>query len=250
VTIQFALRAPGTVAEEGLGGTALAYLYAYVEPFGTLWFIYLLPIFFIVTKLMRGVAWWIVFIALAALEIAPIETGSIVIDEFASRFVFFYIGYALAEPIFRFARRAQERPAAALGGLAVWAFVNNILVLQGWAGLPFVSLALGFAGAVAVVAASALFARLRLFDLLRYCGEHTLIVYLAFSLFMASTRIVLLRLGLIPDLGTVALIVTAAGVTGPLILHLMVRRTPARYLFVRPQWARLGAGRLASPATA
>jgi len=81
----------------------------------------------------------------------------------------------------------------------------------------------------------------RLFALLRYCGEHSLIVYLAFSLFMAATRIVLLRLGLIPDLGTVALLVTAAGVIGPLLLHLLVRGTPARYLFVRPDWTRLGA---------
>ena len=252
VSIQFILRAPGLIAEQGLGGTVLSYLFAYIEPFGTLWFIYLLPIFFVVTKLLRGVPWWVAFIALAALEIAPIETGSMVIDEFSSRFVFFYVGYALAQPVFRFARWAGERPAPALGLLALWAYVNLALVFNGWAGLPFVSLGLGFAGAGAVVAASALFARLRFLDLLRYCGEHSLVVYLAFSLFMAATRIVLLRLGLVPDLGTVALIVTAAGVSGPLLLHLLVRRTPARSLFVRPVWAHLAPrrGRLARPATA
>ncbi|MDP2622102.1 MAG: acyltransferase family protein [Hyphomicrobiales bacterium] len=244
VTIQFALRAPGQIADGGLGGLALAYLLAYVEPFGTLWFIYLLPIFFVVAKLVRGVPWWVAFLILAGLEIAPVETGSTVIDEFAQRFVFFYIGYAMAATVFRLARWAQKRPAPALGGLALWAFVNATFVMTGWAVLPFVSLALGFAGAAAVVVASALLARLRLFDLLRYCGEHSLIVYLAFSLFMAATRIVLLRVGVISDLGLISLTVTAAGVTGPLILHLMVRGTPARYLFVRPQWARLEAGGL------
>ena len=29
------------------------YLESFIEPFGTLWFIYLLPIFFVVTKLSR-----------------------------------------------------------------------------------------------------------------------------------------------------------------------------------------------------
>ena len=159
---------------------------------------------------------------------------------------------SLAPLIFRFARWAGERPAPALGLLAVWAYLNATLVGNGWAGAPFVSLGLGFAGAGAVVAASALFARVRFMDLLRYCGEHSLIIYLAFSLFMLATRIVLLRTGLIPDLGTVSLIVTMAGVTGPLILHLMVRGTPARYLFVRPAWAHLGSADVqrARPATA
>ena len=81
------------------------------EPFGTLWFIYLLPIFFVVTKLAHGLripllAIWLVA---AALEIAPIHTGWTVIDEFASRFVYFYTGYMLAPRIFALAARC--RPA-------------------------------------------------------------------------------------------------------------------------------------------
>ena len=51
VTIQFAFKAPGLMAAHGPLGVAGLYLQAYVEPFGTLWFIYLLPIFFVVTKL-------------------------------------------------------------------------------------------------------------------------------------------------------------------------------------------------------
>ena len=33
--------------------SAMLYLESFIEPFGTLWFIYLLPIFFVVTKLSR-----------------------------------------------------------------------------------------------------------------------------------------------------------------------------------------------------
>src|SRR6476619_3564720 len=48
--IQFALKAPGLAHEHGTTGLAWLYLETFWEPFGTLWFIYLLPIFFVVTK--------------------------------------------------------------------------------------------------------------------------------------------------------------------------------------------------------
>ncbi len=46
-------RAPGIAAEAGVAGVLKEFLLAFIEPFGTLWFIYLLPIFFVVTKLSR-----------------------------------------------------------------------------------------------------------------------------------------------------------------------------------------------------
>src|SRR3954453_13123587 len=55
VTIQFGFKAPGLAAEHGALGVARLYGEAFIEPFGTLWFIYLLPIFFIVAKLVRNV---------------------------------------------------------------------------------------------------------------------------------------------------------------------------------------------------
>ena len=63
VTIQFAFKAPMFAAEHGLARRRLGYLEAFIEPFGTLWFIYLLPIFFVVVKLTRGLPWlaiWLV----------------------------------------------------------------------------------------------------------------------------------------------------------------------------------------------
>src|SRR5947208_7513087 len=55
VTIQFAFKAPGFAAEHGALGVVKLYAEAFIEPFGTLWFIYLLPVFFVATKLTRGV---------------------------------------------------------------------------------------------------------------------------------------------------------------------------------------------------
>src|SRR5438477_112699 len=83
----------------------------------------------------------------AALEIAPIATGSTVIDEFAGRFVFFYSGYLFAPRIFALAKEVQASPDAAFAGLLAWGLVNGLLVSGGFAELPLISLGLGLVGA-------------------------------------------------------------------------------------------------------
>jgi len=239
VTIQFAFKAPGLATEHGALGVVWLYAEAFIEPFGTLWFIYLLPIFFVVTKLTRNVPPIVIFAIAAALEIAPVETGWTVIDEFAARFVYFYLGYVLAARIFQIAAAAQMRPALAAYALVAWALLNGFYVFSGLADKPFVSLTLGVAGAAAVVSLAALMAKSDVFAALRYLGRNSIVVYLAFFLGMAASRSVLLNTGLIPDLGTVALLVTACGVAGAVVLFWAVRGTPLKFLFERPAWARL-----------
>ena len=48
-------------------------------------------------------------------------------------------------------------------------------------------------------------------------ASNSIVIYLAFFLPMAATRTVLLKTGIITDLGTISLIVTAAGVIGALV---------------------------------
>jgi uncharacterized membrane protein YcfT len=235
VTIQFVVKAPNLVGQFGVAGMAFAYLEAFVEPFGTLWFIYLLPIFFVVTKLARGVHPALVFAVAALLEMAPIETGWTVIDESAARFVYFYAGYWLAGNFFALAEWAQNQSRLALIALASWAVINGALVADGYAGLPIVSLVLGFAGAGAIVVTAALMARLSAAEPLRYCGENSIVIYLAFFLPMLTTRVILLKTGLVPDVGLMALIITTAGILGPLVIWWLVRGTRLNFLFVRPE---------------
>ena len=252
VSIQFVFKAPGLVADAGAGAALAAFLAAFVEPFGTLWFIYMLPIFFVVTKLARdvGLPHWAVLFVGAALQIAPIHTGALLVDEFASRFVYFYAGYALAPHLFALARRAGEARWPAAGGLAVWALVNGALVFLGLSALPGVSLALGAAGAVAVVAGGACLTGLRATAWLRWLGAHSIVVYLAFFLPMAVAREILMRLpdhtALAPaDPAVWALLTTAAGVAGPAVLYGLVRWTGrGTFLFERPAWARADAPKL------
>src|SRR5215204_3383466 len=95
-------------------------------------------------------------------------------------------------------------------------------------------LALGAIGAVAVVTVAALLTPTRLATPFRHCGRHSIAIYLAFFLPMAATRAVLLKSGVIDDVGLVSAIVTAVAVVAPLILERLVRETPLSFLFRRP----------------
>jgi len=239
VTIQFAFKAPHFAADLGWAGVAKAYALSFVDPFGTLWFIYLLPIFFVVTKLTRDVPQSLLWLAAACLQIADVHTGWIVIDEFCSRFVYFYSGYVLAAYVFDFAATVVGNRREALLFLAAWALFEAVMVFGGYSELPVIGLGLGLLGALAVVAASALLSTLHAALPLRYAGQNSIVVYLAFFLPMATTRALLLKLAPGLDLGVVALVVTAVGVVTPLILQALVKNTSLRFLFARPDWAKL-----------
>src|SRR3954467_4228205 len=145
VTIQFGFKAPSFAAESGWEHVGVLYLESFIEPFGTLGFIYLLPVFFVVTKATRRAPALAIWFAAAALEMLHVLTGWTVIDEFCARFVYFYSGYLLATTVFALSDRARTRPAVALAGLALWAPVNGGLVVLGFSEWPAISLALGLA---------------------------------------------------------------------------------------------------------
>jgi len=249
VTIQFAVKSHH-FTEDGLAGFLEAYALAYVQPFSTLWFIYLLPIFFVVSKLTRGISPLIVWPLAAALQIADVQTGSVVIDEFCARFVYFYSGYVFADFFFRFADTVQRHPREAGVLLIVWVVFEALVVFSGVSSLPVVNLALGFLGALAVITAGVLLWIHGLAGFVRYAGENSIVIYLAFFLPMAVTRIVLLKVAPWLDTGLVSLIVTAMGVVVPLILHRLVRNTAFRFLFERPDWAKLKPAPVSPPAKA
>jgi uncharacterized membrane protein YcfT len=234
VTIQFGFKAPSFAAESSWTHVGLLYLESFIEPFGTLWFIYLLPVFFVVTKVLRRAPPMAIWFAATALEMMHVATGWTVIDEFCARFVYFYSGYLFAPYVFALSDRARARPAFALTGLALWVLVNGGLVLLGFSEWPTISLALGLAGACAIVVMGTLLARARWLDGLRYCGEHSIVIYLAFFLPMATTRTLLLKFGPIHDIGIISLLVTIVGIVGALAIWWMVRGTRANLLFERP----------------
>jgi uncharacterized membrane protein YcfT len=251
VTIQFGFKAPSFAAEQGWAHVGLLYLESFIEPFGTLWFIYLLPAFFVATKAVRNMPPPLIWGVLALLEMAHIATGWTVIDEFCARFVYFYSGYLFADYVFALSDRARVRPALALAGLAGWVLLNAGVVISGYSEWPLVSLLLGLSGACAIITMGTLLARMRWLNFLRFCGEHSIVIYLAFFLPMAATRTLLLRTGWIGDIGTISLLVTIIGVVGALAIWRSALAVGADFLFERPAafWiAPKKAGRVLVPA--
>jgi uncharacterized membrane protein YcfT len=234
VTIQFGFKAPAFAAETGWAHVGWMYLESFIEPFGTLWFIYLLPVFFVVAKATQKIPPLAVWGIAALLEMVHVATGWTVIDEFCARFVYFYSGYLFASSVFALADRARAHPGLALAALTVWAAINGGLVVSGFSEWPLVSLTLGLAGACAIITMGTLLARAQWLTFLRYCGEHSIVIYLAFFLPMAASRTLLLRTGLIHDVGVISLVVTVVGIAGALALWQVALRLGANFLFERP----------------
>ena len=227
--------------------------WAIVEPYGVLWFIYMLAVVGAVTKLAHSLRApvWAVFAVGALLQMAPVHTGSYVIDQFAAYFVFFYAGYVLAPRLFALAAWSASNTRLALLGLMVWAFVHAALVfspgfrmdpihpVMGLAGLPGVHLLLALAGTAALCVIAALLTRLPAMNWLRWMGSKSLIIYVAFVLPMGISRTVLIKFGVLePTLLT--FLIMAIAITTPLMLYWLVLRTgQGKFLFERPDWAHL-----------
>jgi uncharacterized membrane protein YcfT len=234
VTIQFGFKAPAFAAESSWAHAGYLYLESFIEPFGTLWFIYLLPVFFVVTKATRRLPPLLIWGLAALLEMMHFSTGWTAIDEFGARFVYFYTGYVFADRVFTLADRARAHPQFALAALALWALVNESLVQIGVSEWPLISLLLGLAGACAIITSGTLLAHAGWLKSLRFCGEHSIVIYLAFFLPMAATRTLLLRTGIISDVGVMSLTVTLVALFGALAIWQIALRTGANFLFERP----------------
>ncbi len=242
LTIQFALKAPGMVAESGVTATFADYLTSYLVPFGTLWFIYLLMVYFVVAKLLKPAPKWLVLAGAAALHVFAPHTDIFILDEFTNRFVFFYSGYALAPFVLAFAERLRAVPALLLSlGLVAWAIVNAAGVNTGLALTHGPDLIYSYVGIGAVIAFSVLMRPTIVGDVLAYCGRNSIAVYLAFTVFMGPARIVLLKLTGGEAAAAVALASAFAGVAGALALEWLVKGTWAGFLFTRPAMFRFTA---------
>ena len=240
-TIYFAVHNLGGAAPtDGTGGIR-EYLYWYVEPFHMLWFIEMLPIYFIVTRLLAPVPWYYVLSGAAVLQMFAVHPEFGQLDRFCARYVYFYAGYRFAPLIFEFAGWAMSNRRASLLALLVWAVINEILVLADVQHLPGIELAMGFAGAGGVIITGCLLSGRRSMAWLRYLGQKSIVIFLSFFLFVMGIAKIYARTSLMPDQSSRTLLATALGIGGPILLFWAVRRTPARFLFQRPAWFRIPA---------
>lgn len=235
------------------GGAASALAWAVVEPYGVLWFIYMLAVFSAAAKICHQLRLphWLVVALAAALQIAPLTAGPMIVTEFAEYFVFFYLGYAAAPLVFKLVEWVDANPAKSAYGLLLWAVANGLLVFSpgyavltdhvemGIAALPGVRLVLAVAGSLALCVFAALLSRLKVMEWLRWLGERSIVVYLAFALPMGISRVVLIKLGL-TDTSILSIAVMVSAIVAPLLLLAAINWTgKGKFLFERPAWAHL-----------
>ena len=227
---------------------------AIVQPYGVLWFVYMLGLFAIATKLLWQfrIPHWLVITVATGLQIASINVSSYIVTQFTAYFVFFYIGYALAPQIFRVAGWVAENPGKGIAALVAWFVVNGLLVFlpsfellpgetrMGFAAFPPLHFLLGVAGAVALCAFSVVLMDRPYTGWLRWIGGHSLVVYLAFTIPMSVFREIAMNTGLITQTGPLSLAVFVVALTTPIILYFVIGLTGfGRFLFERPGWARI-----------
>lgn len=225
---------------------------AVIQPYGVLWFIYMLAVFGLVAKLLRQfrVPAWVVIPIAAGLQMWAPRPDSYAVEQFAAYFVFFYVGFVMAPLVFRLVEWTQPRPMLAVAGLLVWAVVNGLLVYSpgyamqpvgmqmGLAAWPPLHLTLAVAGAVALCVLGGFLSTFPVMEWLRWLGEHSLVVYVAFTIPMSLFRGAALASGLLTDTGMLSLAVLLVSIISPVVLYLIIQRVGfGMFLFERPAWA-------------
>jgi uncharacterized membrane protein YcfT len=231
------------------------FLASLLEPFSTLWFIHVLPLFFLVARWSKVLPAWLVLVVAASLHsvaamrpdglpfaMASKLTGWFAIDSFSLFLIYFLIGVRGHALIRALAERIARRPLQALMALGLWLFAYAIAWRCGITDLPGLTLLFGLAGALAILALAVLLAMSAMASPLAYCGRQSLAIYLAFVIPMVGMRELLVRTGLTGmDAGIFSLIVTTGAAIGPLIAVVVARRIGLSFLFERPSWAHLRA---------
>ncbi len=205
-----------------------------IEPFGTIWFIFVLPLFLLVARLSRSVPPILVFSASVLLSLLQTRTGWIAPDAFSKYLVFFLGGLYGAPWLTALADWARGRILAVLALFALFGCANLQVMSWGLIESPGFALILGLAGTVALVSLSGLAGHHRLAAPVRYCGRNSLVIYVAFSFPMVAARAIGTKSGLMVDPDLMAVFVTAVAVSGTLAMAWAARKTPLVFLFDRP----------------
>ncbi|MEM8592552.1 MAG: acyltransferase family protein [Pseudomonadota bacterium] len=235
--ITLAVLSPGLAS--GLVTFLEAFGASFIAPKGPLWFIYCLPLCFLIARFTAPLPGIVVWLAAAGLHVFNVPGEPVMAGFLTHYFVFFYTGYLAAPMIFTLAERAAAMPLVALLGLGFWGVLNGAVVFGSVDAFPGLSLALGIVGGCAVAVIAALLVRTRVGDGLIWLGARSIVVYLGFFIPLRVAEAYFLSLPGLPADAVIGLSI-AAGVAVPLFLQALLSRLGfGGWLFERPHWARI-----------
>jgi len=209
-----------------------------LEPFGLLWFIYALAVYFTIMRFARDVRPAIMIFFALAMYFTRLDTGWTMPDEFARRFIFFVSGVYAAPYVFSLASWTMAQVTRGfLLGVAALAAVG-LIVYTGAIDYRAVELAAGYIGAFGTIMLVALLAKAGYAKPLTFVGARSLYIFLAFFLPMAATRVGMIKLGFENgDLITLVALIMAIG--SPILAYEITKNTFLDFAFKRPNMFRL-----------
>ena len=217
-----------------------------IQPFAVLWFIYSLAMFFAAMRLLRSARPAFVFFFAIALYFMRLDTGWMLIDEFAWRFVWFVAGVYGAKQVFEIADWARAYPARGIALAAALLASVGTVVFSHLIDIRGLELLMGFAGAGAAVMLVSIAASKGMASSLAFVGKHSLYIFLSFFLPMAATRMAMVKLGF-ENGDLITLVAVTVAVISPIIGFRLIEKTPLNFLYIRPDMFRLTAPRRFKP---
>jgi uncharacterized membrane protein YcfT len=235
----FAWNWGGQLAELGAYRSVKLFLYTLYRPEAMLWFIQTLSFYFVLTRLLRFVPFYLLLLVALVMRLSEYHTGIYPIDWIGEFYFFFLCGVFFAKYFFSMADWATDNKKLAWALVAVWAVTNQYLVSTGWTEIPVILLCVGMVGISAVVLISSLINEYSWVQPFRYLGKNSIVVYLGFYLpmrWMASAYTHSETQWNSNVLGTVLVF---GSIAAAVLIFKLTQGTALNFLFERPAWARL-----------
>jgi uncharacterized membrane protein YcfT len=249
--IELAVKAPG-LGIASPPAFAAEYAWHLIQPFSSMWFIQILPLLYLATRLVRHAPVAVVLSAAVTLHFVAAAvpgtghyamesdlTESVTVNSFLLFWIYFLIGHYGRGGLFSLADGSASSPLLSVAALAAWTVLEATATNRGWPDVFGFDLAFGILGACAVVVAAGLVTRLPGTGWLAYLGRNSLAIYLGFFLPMAAARFLVLRTFPGANVSLLAVAVTFAGVVGPVVMLRASSAAGMTFLFQRPYWARV-----------
>ena len=209
-----------------------------LEPFGLLWFIYALAVYFTIMRLTGDVRPAIMIFVALAFYFTRLDTGWSMPDEFAGRFIFFVSGVYAAPYVFTLASWAMAHVTRGVVLSSTLLAAVGVIVYAGLIDYRVVELATGYIGGAGTIMLVAILAKKGYAKPLSFVGARSLYVFLAFFLPMAATRVAMIKLGFENgDFITLVSLIMAIGM--PILAYEITKNTVLDFVFKRPSFFRL-----------
>lgn len=237
--VHWAIKAPlGSLGNEGMDPMAIARIL--YRPIDVLWFIYVLALFFLVTRLLRNVPAFVVLTFAATMAAGFYETDPKWLQRAANTYVYFVMGYYGSELVLEKSR--MLRPVHALLLVPAFAATALWLVASGHWKDPTLWFAGSLFGILAMCSFCIAVSETRLGDLMRFVGDNSLPIFVAHTIVGPTTRVLLHKGGVTSDPAVLVPVCTVVATGAPIVMALLADRLGMSWLFRRPAWfsVRLG----------